>query len=94
MNAAMVERKLSCVYLRASVSSAVVAGPHGKTGVAGVPTESLENDDDEESLLTESCAGLCPRGVLSLNERRAGEASCCSDNFRWGSRSGPVGIGG
>ncbi|PIL22362.1 hypothetical protein GSI_15050 [Ganoderma sinense ZZ0214-1] len=82
MNAAIVDRKLSCVCRSASITSAVVAGPDGNTGVAGVPTESLENDDDEELLLIESCAGRCWRGVPSLNVRRMGEVSCCSDSFR------------
>ena len=58
MKAAMVERKLSWVNRSASVSSDVVAGPEGKTGVAGVPTESLDIDDEEEVLLTDACAGL------------------------------------
>ena len=83
MNAAIVDKKLSCVCRNASITSAVVAGPDGNTGVAGVPTESLEKDEEDESLLIESCAGRCCRGVVpSLNVRRIGEVSCCADSFR------------
>ena len=95
MNAAMVERKLSCVKRRASRSSCVVAGPDGNTGVAGVPTESLDRDDEDDVLLTDNCAGLWCRGVVAeLYVGRVGEVSCCSDIFRWMARNGPVGIGG